>query len=284
MRPENILAWSVGVEFGAPPPSQPPFDQFGNPVVNVAANVKEWKREFQAQQAERKTHERGFRQQKVVDMTKTGSANPDVEAYIKDWRGAGMGQEREGEERERTSRQRNPSTPKTGPSRFDVEAHWNHVRSEQADQKERERMQKILFPHTVPKEHPKPEPKFYRIPQRKPVPKSNDATPRPPPTPQVVLLRNGERKRVENIASYAERVRELGYPEVLCPLPMKEIDCTGAKVVKQKDVRQDWEKDEELGRLGDRDGSQPPQNQLLTPEMLSLSGEFRTLKLGQKRL
>ena len=285
MRPENVLAWSIGVEFGAPPPSQPPFDQFGNPVVDVAANIKEWKREFQAQQAEKKTHERGSRQQNS-NGPKIGSSKSDVEAHRKDWKREPTRQDAEREVRERTSRQQNPNTPKPGPSRFDVEARWNHVRREQADQEERERMRRILFPNAVPKEAPKPEPKSFKIPQRKPVPKSNDTPSRPPPPPQVVLLRNGETKRVENRASYAERVRELGYPEVLCPLPMREgsgeknvgvgVDCTGAKVVKQEDDRQDMQ--------DYSDSIQAPQNQLLTLEMLYWAGEFRTLKPGQKRL
>ena len=289
MRPENILAWSIGVEPGAPPPSQPPFDEFGNPVVNVAANIKEWKREFQAQQAERKTQERVFRQQNMGTM-KTGASNPDVETYIKDWKRESMRQDEEREARERVPRRQSPSTPKTGPSRFDVEAHWNHVRSEQADQEKRERMRQFLFPNSVPKEEDvKPEPKIYKIPQRKPVPKSNDTdtTPRPPP-PQVVLLRNGEAKRVERVASYAERVRELGYPEVLCPLPMTEntrgVDCTGAKVIKQIDVPQNPDKNQKSDRPGYTDDSQGPQSPVLTPEILSLSGDFLTLKPGQRRL
>ena len=295
MRPENILAWSIGVEPGAPPPSQPLFDEFGNPVVNVTANIKEWKREFQAQQAERKTQERVFRQQNMGTM-KTGASNPDVEAYMKDWRRASIRQNSEREAYERVPRRQNLNTTKTGPSRSDAEALLNHMRKQGFESAERDRIarqRKILFPNTVPKEDVKPEPKTYKIPQRKPVPKSNDTTSRPPP-PQVVLLRNGETKTLENRASYSKRVRELGYPEVLCPLPMREgsgernvgveVDCTGAKVVKRNDDRQICSRGQKLDTQGYSDGIETPQNPVLTPEMLSLAGEFRTLKPGQKRL
>lgn len=287
MRPENILAWSLNVEYGHPPPSQPPFDQFGNPVVDITANIKEWKREFQAQQAEKKTQERGFRQQNS-NGPKIGSSKEDVEAYIKEWKHANIRQQREADERERISRQQDANIPKTQTRPFapDVEAHWKQVRKQQADQEEHDRMRKILFPNVfanaVPKEDTKPEPKLFKIPQvqRKPVPKSNDdtapnpsrekpvpkpnddtttTTPRPPP-PQLVLLRNGKTKRIERMGSYTERVRNMGYPEILCPLPMKEIDCTGAKVIKRKEGRQFCEKDRELDTeglgLSDGDGSQ----------------------------
>lgn len=276
MRPENVLAWSIGVEVGAPPPSQPPFDEFGNPVVNVTANMKEWKREFQAQQAEKEPHERGFRQQNS-NGPKIASSKTIAEGYIEGWRGAGTStstrKEREKEARERGARLQLLRPPKREPSRFD-----------EADLADRERMRKILFPHGVPKEKEevKLEPQIFKIPQRKPVPKSDDTTPRPLSPPQIVLLRNGEGKRVERMGSYQERVRELGYPEILCPLPMRGVDCTGARVVKQNDHRLEAGKDEELelGGLGDRAGSQAN----LTREMLALAGEFRTLKLGQKRL
>ena len=257
MRPENIQAWASNVEFGHPPPQQPPFDEFGNPVVNVAANIKEWKRACQKQQAERKMQERVFRHQNS-NALRIGSSKSDIEAYIKDWKHESTRQDAQREASERIPRPQNMNTPKTGPPNPDVEVHRHNMRKQAFESAERDRIarqRKILSPNSVPTEEVKPDPKLYKIPQRKPVPKSNpnDTTPSPRSLlpPQVILLRNGETKKIENRATYAERVRELGYPELLCPLPMKEIDCMGAKVVKQKDVCHDCE----TGRLGDRDGS-----------------------------
>lgn len=279
MRPENILAWSINVEVGAPPPSQPPFDQFGNPIVNITANIKEWKREFQAQQVERNMQERVFWEEKVGDGPKIGSSKADIEAYIKGWKSA-SGREDKGGEGERNLGQQNPNTSKTSPSAPDIEAHWNHTRKQNFEAAERKRIlrqRKILFPHTVPAEV-KPEPKAFKIPQiqRKPIPRSSSDDTAPHALhPQTLLLRNGETKRVERVGSYTERVRELGYPDVLCPLPMKGlgIDCTGARVVGRSDVGE-----------RDSDGNETPLQSLgFTPEVLALRGEFRTLKVGQKR-
>ena len=319
MRPENILAWSVNVEVGAPPPSQPPFDHFGNPIVNVAANIKEWKREFQAQQAERRMQDGIFRQEKVGDGPKIGSTKSDIEAYIKDWRCASGREDSGGEGHEGVSRkpQLHLDISKTKPSAPNVEAHWNRIRKQNFETAEREHMlrqRKILFPNRVPKEE-KPEAKAFKIPQmrRKPVPKADDKdTPQHPPQrkpvskfdsnyptphalhPQTLLLRNGEMRRMENRetktiedkASYVKHVRELGYPEALCPLPMKGlgIDCTGAGVIGQNEERQLRHENRKLeigsdGDERDRDGSE----EVLTEEVLALRGEFRTLKVGAKR-
>ena len=265
MRPENILAWSVSVEYGYPPPLQPPFDEFGNLLIttNTTKNGSPNKLDAEAylnhmrqnvrKEAERKTQERVPRRQHPHTLN-PGSSILDREAYINDWKRATIKQQRETAERERMFRQR-----------------------------------KILFPDSLPKEHPKPEPNVFRIPQmqRKPVPKSSNEinpNPRPPPPPQTILLRNGETKRIENRATYTERIRELGYPEILCPLPMKEIDCTGAKVVKQGDDRQLRHENRKLNTQGYSDSSsQAAGNVGLTPEMLALAGEFRTLKVGEKR-
>ena len=193
--------------------------------------------------AERKVLERIPRQRKQLNTPKTGPPKSDVEAYIDDWKHATIRQQRESQERDRVSHQRT-----------------------------------ILFPNSVPKEDVKPQSSPYKIPQRKPVPKSNDTTPQRPPPPQGVLLRNGETKRVENRATYAERIRELGYPEALCPLPMTNVaagnngggECIGAKGGREEGRR--------------HDSIHAQRNSALTPEMLTLSREFLTLKPGQKRV
>ena len=181
-----------------------------------------------------------------------------------------------------------PNTPKTGPSKLDAEAYLNYFRKQNAAREALERVsrqQKILFPNAFGAKDRKPEPIPYRIP-RKPVPNSNDTTPRPP---QVVLLRNGETKTLARTSTYAERVRDLGYPEALCPLPMTEVaaentrgdDCTGAKVVKQKDDRQTCHWDQKLNTQGYSDGGRTPQNPFLMPEISRLSGEALALRPAQ---
>ena len=299
MRPENILAWSINVELGAPPPSQPPFDQFGNPVVNIAANIKEWKREFQAQQAERTMLERGSGPQNP-NGPKIGSTKADIEAYIKDWKGASKAEDTGREVSNRVHWQQNPYTLKPGCSNnLDGEARlngWKHATmKQQRENTERERMlreRKMLFPNSVPKEEVKPESKAFKIPQvrRKSVPRSDDKDTTLPRAlhPQTLLLRNGETKTIENKASYTERVRELGYPEALCPLgtPMKGlgVDCTGAKVIRQDEERQLRHENRKLNTQGYGEGSQAEEEiEARTPEMMALAGEFRTLKVGVKR-
>ena len=324
MRPENILTWSINVELGAPPPSQPPFDQFGNPVVNIAANIKEWKREFQAQQAERTMLERGSGPQNP-NGPKIGSTKADIEAYIKDWKGASKAEDTGREVSNRVHWQQNPYTLKPGCSNnLDGEARlndWKHATmKQQRENTECERMlreRKMLFPNSVPKEEVKPESKAFKIPQvrRKPVPKANEDTTATHPTqrkpgprsddkdtlpralhPKTLLLRNGEMRRmenretktIENKASYTERIRELGYPEALCPLgtPMKElgVDCTGAKVIRQDEERQLRHENRKLNTQGYGEGSQAEEEiRERTPEMMALAGEFRTLKVGVKR-
>ena len=70
---------------------------------------------------------------------------------------------------------------------------------------------------------------------RKPVPTLEDSTVSPP---EAALLSKKEQvSRVGRMASYIERVRALGYPAALCPLPIREAlpkrfftrDCGGAK-------------------------------------------------------
>ena len=150
--------------------------------------------------------------------------------------------------------------------------------------------QRFPFPDSVPKD-PKPEPGPYKIP-RKPVSKSNDTTPRPP---QVVLLRNGETKKLQNISTYAERVRDLGYPEALCPLPITEaaansscgVDCTDTNDVKQEDDSQICHQKENLITPGYADGSHTPQNPFLAAfcrgTALSLRPAVRQ-EIGSSRL
>ncbi len=212
MRPENIQAWAEGVEFGHPPPLQPPFDQFGNPL---------------------------------------------------------------------------PNTPKTGPSTQDAEAYLNYIRRQAAETgvlERASRQQKFLLQNDGAKDL-KPEPRSHLIP-RKSVPKSNDTIPR---SPQAVLLRNGETKRIQRTSTYVERVRDLGYPEALFPLPMTEvaaknsggIDCTGAKVVKEKDDRQLCHQNQNWNTPGYSDGSHTLQKPFLTPETAPSSGEALALRPAQ---
>ena len=265
MRPENVKAWAEGVEFGHPPPSQPPFDQYGTPLPNTSKTepsnqvaAKAYLDHIGKRWAELEALERVSRQQKVL-VQNTGAKDLKL-----------------------------PNTSKTEPYNQDREAYLNHIRRQQAEKQALEiltRQRKILFPNSVPKDI-KPEPRPYRIP-RKPVSKSNDTT---PPPPQAVLLRNGETKRLEKkISTYVERVRDLGYPEALCPLPMREIaaknslgtDCTGAKVVKQKDDRQICQQNQKLNPPAYSDGSDTPQTPFLAPEPSPSSTEALALRSAQ---
>ena len=250
MRPENIQAWAEGVEFGHPPPLQPLFDQFGTLLLNTQ---------------------------------KTAPSNQDAEFLSNNDRILNA----EREALQRVSRQQKiplPNTQKTGPTNSDVEAHLNKMRKQNAERQALEsaiRQQKKLFPNKGPKDL-KPEPGPYKIP-RKPVSKSNDTTPRPP---QVVLLRNGETKNLQNISDYAERVRDLGYPEALCPLPIMEAaanntregDYTDAKTVKEKDDSQNCRQNHTLNTPGYTDGTHYPQLPFLLPETTLPPGEALALK------
>ena len=261
MRPENIKAWAEGVEFGHPPPSQPPFDQFGTTLPNTSKTEPS-------------------NQYDEADLNRVRKQNAEIAALV------------------RAARQKKSlllnseakdvkSAQKTGPSNYDREAHMNHISKRDAEREALARItrqQKILFPNAGAKDV-KPEPGPYRIP-RKPVAKSNDTTPRPP---QVVLMRNGEIKRLGKISSYAERVRDLGYPEALCPLPITEaaagntcgVDCTGAKVVKEKDNGQNCQENHNLNTTAYSDGNYTPQNPFLTPNTSPSSGEALVLRPAQ---
>ncbi|KAK0513895.1 hypothetical protein JMJ35_003617 [Cladonia borealis] len=258
MRPENIQAWAEGVGFGHPPPEQPPFDQYGTPIFSyhdaVAYLNRMGNRVAEIAVLERVSrHQRNgeIKDRELPNTQKTQPASQDAEAYL--------------------SQQRNilfqnicakdfKPAQKTAPPNQDREAYLNQIRKRQAEIAEQERMarqRKILFPNSVP-EDPKPEPGPYRIPTRKPVPKSNDMT---PPAPQMVLLRNGQTRKLENIALYAERVRDVGHPEALSPLAVRDIgekdsleaDCTGGNVGFEKYVGQNCHQNQKLNT------SHPPQ-------------------------
>ncbi len=264
MRLENIQAWAEGVEFGHPPPLQPPFDQYGTRLPNTSktepsnqVDAKAYLDHIGKRWAELEALERASQEPKIL-VQKTAAKDLKL-----------------------------PNTSKAEPYNQDREAYLNHIRRQQAEKQALKivtRQRKILFPNSVPKDI-KPEPRPYRIP-RKPVHKSNDTT---PPAPQAVLLRNGETKRLEKISTYAERARDLGYPEALCPLPMTEIaaentrgvDCTGAKVVKQKDDPQNCRQNDILNTPAYSDGSDTPQDSFLAPETSPSSGEALALRSAQ---
>ena len=259
MHPENIQAWAEGVEFGHPPPKQPPFDQDGTPIF-AYHDAKAYLDRIGNRVAEIAVLERSSRYQRngevkdpeLPNTQKTEPINQDAEAYLKSQRKILF---------QNVGVKDLKPTQKTGPANPDREAYLNQIRKRQAEIAEHERMarqRKILFPNSVP-EDPRPEPGPYRIPTREPVPKPDDTTPAPPP--QMVLLRNGETKRLENIPPYAERVRDQGSPEDLCPLFMTEIgakdslgiDCTGGKVGFEKYVGQNCHQNQKLNT------SHPPQ-------------------------
>ena len=250
MRPENIQAWAEGVEFGHPPAFQPFIDDFGTLLVSAR---------------------------------KTAPSNQDAEAHLNKMRK----QIAEKQELERVSRQQTTSLPnaqKIGPSNLDVEAHLNNMRRQNVERQALEsviRQQKRLFPNKGPKA-PSPEPRPYQIP-RKPIPKSNDTT---PPPPQAVLLRNGETKRLDKLSTYAERVRHLGYPEALCPLPMteaaaqdtREVDCTSGKIVKEQNGSQICHLNGELNTPGYTDDRNSAQDPFLAPEPSPSPGKALALR------
>ena len=231
---------------------------------------------------------------------KTELANQDAEAYLD--------RQRKILFQNRGAKDRKP-VQKDVPFNPDREAYMKAVLKRQKEKAEHERMtreRKILFPNSIPTGDPKPDPGPYKIPTtRKPVPKSNDTTPTPPqmvlpprkpvpqsndttpPPPQMVLLRNGETKKLENIPSYTERVRDLGYPEALCSLVGTEIgaehrsggDCTSAKVVKEKVDCQSSHQDQGSNRPGYTDGTCSSRAPLLAPESSLSPRETLTLAL-----
>lgn len=317
MRSENIQAWAEGVVFGHPPPVQPPFDEYGTPVFSYQ-DAKAYLNRIGNRVAEIAVLERSSPQQRILlrkgegadsevstqktepdNTQKTEPANQTAEAYLN--------RQRKILFQNRGAKDRKP-VQKAVPFNPDRETYKNAVLKRQKEKAELERMtrqRKILFPNSIPKEDPKPEPGPYKIPTRKTVPKPNDTTPPPPhmvlpprkpvpqsndttlPPPQMVLLRNGETKRLENIPSYAERVLDLGYPEALCPLAVKEVgvkdrsagDCAGAQVVKQKIDGQSSHQDQGSNRPGYTDGTHSPRAPLLAPELLLSPRETLTLAL-----
>ena len=277
MRPENILAWAEGVEFGHPPPSQPAFDHFGTSLPNTQktapsnqADAEAYLNHIRKRRAEIEALERVTRQQKILFPNIEAKGHPPPSQPPFDQFGNLL-----------------PNISKSGSPTWDREAYLNHISKRNAEIAELARVtrqQKILFPNSGV-EDLKPEPRPYQIP-RKPVAKSNETY---PPPPQAVLLRNGETKRLDKISTYLERVRELGYPEALCPLAIAKIpanntrgaDCTGAEVVKQKDDCQNCHQNQNLNTPSYRDGSHTPQDSFLAPETSPSSGEALALRPAQ---
>ena len=273
MRPEKIQAWAEGVEFGRPPPLQSPFDQYGTPIFSYH-DAKDYLDRIGNRVAEIAVLERVSRHQRngevkdpeLPNTQKTEPTNQDAEAYLN--------RQRKILFQNIGAKDHKPAQKTVSPNQ-DREAYLNQIRKRQAEIAEHERMarqRKILFPNSVP-EDPKPELGPCRIPTRKPVPKSNDMT---PPAPQMVLLRNGETRKLENIPPYAERVRDRGHPEAACPLLMTDIgakdslgiDCTGGKVGFEKYVGQNFHQNQKP------DTNHPPQMGRLPP-----SGKAFTLPL-----
>ena len=323
MRSENIQAWAEGVVFGQPPPVQPPFDEYGTPVFsyqdakaylnrigNRVAEIAVLDRsspqqkillrnvgvkDLKVSNTQRNEHAK-TQKTEPANTQKTELANQDAEAYLN--------QQRKILFQNGGAKDRKP-VQKDVPFNPDREAYMKAVLKRQKEKAEHERMtreRKILFPNSIPTEDPKPDPGPYKNPTtRKPVPKSNDTTPPPPqmvlpprkpvpqsndttpPPPQMVLLRNGETKRLENIPSYAERVRDLGYPEALCPVVGTEVgaentsggDCTGAKVIKEKVDGQICQLNEGSDMPGHTDGTQTPQTPHSAPQISPSPEEIR---------
>ena len=324
MRPEKIQAWAEGVEFGHPPPVQPPFDEYGTPVFSYQ-DAKAYLNRIGKRVAEIAVLERSSPQQRFllrkgegrdleVSGTQTGEAantqktelantqktqadNQDPEVYLNKQREI-LFQNRGAKDRKLVQ--------KAVPFNPDREAYMNAVIKRQKEKAELERMtrqRKILFPNSIPKEDPKPELGPYNIPTRKPVPKPSDTCSTPksndttPPPPQTVLLRTGETEKLENIPSYAERVRELGYPEELCPVNGAEVeventsggDCMGAKVVEGKDDDQSSDQDQGSNRPGYTNGIHPPQAPLpvteisSSPDVVAIRAKMRYHYQGSNR-
>ena len=327
MHSENIQAWAEAVEFGHPPPVQPPFDEYGTPVFSYH-DAKAYLNRIGKRVAEIAVLERSSPQQKILlrnggvkdlkvsntqrtehaktqktepgNTQKTELANQDAEAYLN--------QQRKILFQNGGAKDRKP-VQKDVPFNPHREAYMKGVLKRQKEKAEHERMTRqrnILFPNSTPNEDPTPKLGPYKIPTtRKPVPKSNDTTPPPPqmvlppskPVPQsndttppplqMVLLRNGETKKLENIPSYAERVRDLGYLEELCPVIRAEVgvgdrsgsDCMGAKVVKEMDDGQDCQEDQKSNMPGYTVGTHPLRAPLLAPGLSQSPRETLTLAL-----
>ena len=271
MRRENIQAWAEDVEFGHPPPSQPPFDQYGTPIFSYR-DAKDYLNRMGNRVAEIAVRERASRHQRngevkdpeLPNTQKTVCANQDAEAYLERQRKI-LFQNVGGKDLKQVQR--------VVPPNQDREAYMNQIRKRQAEIAEQERIvrqRKVLFPNSVP-EDVKPGLGPYRIPTRKPVPKSNDNT--SAPAPQMVLLRNGQTRKLENIPSYAERVREQGSPETLCPPSIADIgdknslriDCTDGKVGFEKYAGQNRHQDQRTRTPGDTGGTHSPRNCSLAP-------------------
>lgn len=290
MRSENIQAWAESVEFGHPPPSQPPFDEHGNaelfyhdgkaypyPIGMRVAEIAALKRFSQQQKILLRNAE--LKDLEIPNTSKAGPPRPDAEAYLN--------QQRKILFQNGGAKDLKPAQ-KPGPGLLnqDREAYMNQIRKRQAEIAKHERMarqRKIPFPNRVP-EDPKPETGPYTILSRKLVPNSNATTPQ---SPQMVRLRNGETRRIGNIPSYAEHVRERGYPEGLCPLAVKKfgaenvrgVDCTGVKVVKEKENRGVIQQNGKTNKPGRSDGTHRLQTPFLAPEPPLSSRETRALAL-----
>ena len=281
MRPENIRAWAEGVEFGHPPPEQPPFDQYGTPIFsyhdavaylnrmgNRVAEEAALKRVSQQQNIRLRNGE--VKDPEFSNIKKTEPAKQDAEAYL---------------DRQRKILFQNIGAKdvkpgqKAGPTRLinqDREAYLDQVRKRQAEiaeQERRARQRKILFPDIVPKEDARPELGPYRVPKSNDTGttlKLNDST---PSAPHMVLLRNGETRKLEDVPPHAVPVRDRGCPEASWPLAGTKIgvenslgiDCTGGKVDFEKHVGQNRHQDQRTRTPGDTGGTHSPRKTSLAP-------------------
>ena len=185
MRVDSIRAWAEAVEFGSPPPVQPPFDEFGNPLPVFSTTGIDHQDARLCQSYSKKRDTEFEHLQKPTKHLKILLRNGAVKEVLRRPKLVG---------RDGCGDASNQSFP----------------------------YETILVPARI---------------------SGNDASILDKPVPthfQAALLLNGEAScKLERMPTYAQRVRDLGYPDKLCPLPITEVEPKGPDNYPPSDAKVD---------------------------------------------